>query len=215
MTLPAIDIDRDTAREAAQQELAKPIYPRPSPKQQLIDLFETLVRQLIIKGAEVPGGWFTISVLLIMIGVALMVGIRIVRVTMATSRGDHVLFGPAQLSAAEHRAAAEGCAASGDWGEAIRHRLRAMARELEQAGVVNALPGRTANELARDAGAALPELADEFRRAAETFNDVSYGELPATEAGYSAVAALDDRLRSSAYRLRPVRAAAEPWRILP
>ncbi len=113
--MPVIDIDRDDAREAAQRELAKPIYPRVSPKQQFIDFVDMLLRQLVDKGAAVPGGWFTISVLLIVLVVAMVAEIRIARRTLRTNRGDHPLFGPTELSAAEHRAAAERYAASGDW----------------------------------------------------------------------------------------------------
>ena len=56
------------------------------------------------------------------------------------------------------------------------------------------VPGRTATELARDAGRAVPGLADELRRAAMAFNDVTYGELPGTEAAYRMIADLDDHL---------------------
>lgn len=211
--MPAVDIDRDAAREAAQRELAKPIYPRQSPKQQLIDLVEMLLRQLVGKGATVPGGWFTVSVLLILLVVAALAAIRVASHTLRTNRGEQPLFGAAELSAAEHRATAEHFAASGDWAAAIRHRLRAVARELEQAGVLNPAVGRTANELARDAGTALPELAGELIRAAGTFNDVSYGELPATAAGYQTVAELDEQLRKAAHSPRSAVAAESGRRL--
>lgn len=200
--MPTIDIDRDAAREAAQHELAKPSYPRQSPAQQFIDFVEELLHRLLVKAAAVPGGWFTISLLLIAVAVAIVAAVRIARGAVRTDRGDQPLFGPAELSAAEHRATAERCAVSGDWAGAIRHRLRAVARGLEDSGMLAPLPGRTANELARDAGAELPRLATEFLRAADIFNDVSYGELPATSDGYRDIAELDDRLRTAA---RPTR----------
>jgi type II secretory pathway pseudopilin PulG len=202
VTLSAIDIDRDDAREAAQHELAKPIYPRASPAQQFIDWVELLLRQLVNKGAAVPGGWFTISVLLIIVVAAAVAAIRIARRTLGTNRSDHRLFGTAELTAAEHRAAANRFAASDDWAAAIQHRLRAVARELEQTGVLDSAPSRTASELARDAGARIPSLSGEFSRAAGIFNDVSYGELPASATDYRVIAELDDRLRST----------PEPWR---
>lgn len=198
--MPTIDIDRETAREAAEHELAKPIYPRLSPKQQFIDFLETLVRRLILKGAELPGGWFTISVLLIVLAGAVVAAVRVGRRMLGDGDGDRPLFGSAQLRAAEHRATAQRYADSGDWGEAIRHRLRAVARELEETGVLHPAPGRTATELARDAGAVLPDLADALLRAAETFNDVSYGELPATPEGYRIVADLDEQVCSTTRR---------------
>lgn len=201
--MPGVDIDSDTAREAAERELSKPIYPRPSPKQQFLDFIETLIRRLVLKGAELPGGWFTISLLLILLVVAALVAVHIGRRTLRDSHRGRPLFGRTQLSAAEHRATAQRCAASGDWAEAIRHRLRAVARELEETGVLHPASSRTATELAHDAGAALPDLAGELIAAAETFNDVNYGELPATADGYRVIAGLDDQVRATAPRRQP------------
>lgn len=195
--MPAIDIDRDTAHEAAKHELSKPIYPKDSLSERFIDWLNTTITHLLIKGSTVPGGWFTISILLIMVAVAVFIVIRISRNTLRTRRGsDHPLFGPTELSSAEHRATAERYAAAGDWAAAIRHRLRAVARQLEESGVLNPMPGRTANELARDTGIALPQLSAELTSAARSFNDVTYGELPGTEAGYRMIVDLDDHLRS-------------------
>jgi hypothetical protein len=116
---------------------------------------------------------------------------------MRTNRGgEHALFDSHELSAAQHRATAEQYAAAGNWTAAIRHRLRAVARQLEEDGVLNPVPGRTATELAKDVGAELPALAGEFRQAADAFNDVTYGSRPGTEPGYRLIADLDDHLRT-------------------
>jgi len=192
-----VDVDREAAREAAERELAKPMYPRPSPKQQFLDFIETLVRRLVLKGAELPGGWFTISVLLIVLAAAVVAAVHVSRRMLHDGHRGEPFYGATQLSAAEHRAAAQQYAASADWGEAIRHRLRAVARALEENGVLRPATGRTATELARDAGAALPALAGELFRAAETFNDVNYGELPATPEGYRIVTELDERVQGT------------------
>ena len=118
--------------------------------------------------------------------------------TIRTNRGrEPALFGTNELTSAEHRAQPNRLAAQGNWAAAIRHRLRAVARHLEETGVLNPVPGRTATELARDAGSAVPDLAGELRRAAEAFNDVTYGERPGTEAAYRLIADLDDHLRFS------------------
>lgn len=195
--MPVVDVDREAARDAAQHELGKPIYPKPSPSERLFDRVETLVRHLLAQGATVPGGWFTVSVLAIVVIAAVAVTVRVTGRVLRTGRvADARLFGPAVRSAAEHRATAEDRAAGSDWAAAIRHRLRAVARQLEETGVLNAAPGRTANELAGDAGAALPWLVTELGRAAATFNEVSYGELPGTEDGYRLIVDLDDQLLS-------------------
>jgi hypothetical protein len=195
--VPTIDIDRDAAHEAAQHELGKPIYPKASLTELLIGWIDELLYKLVDAGSSVPGGWLTLSVLLLLLAIAIVVAVRIARRTMRTNRGGgYALFGEHQLSAAEHRATAEQYAAAGNWSAAIRNRLRAVARQLEESAVLDPVPGRTATELARDAGRAIPSLAAELKRAAEAFNDVTYGERPGTESAYRIIADLDDHLRS-------------------
>ncbi|BAX94806.1 DUF4129 domain-containing protein [Mycobacterium shigaense] len=196
--MPSIDIDRDAAHQAAQTELDKPIYSKASAWQQFMDWINELVYRLLQQTSTIPGGWFTATVLLILLVIAVIVAVRIARRTMRTRRGgaDYLLFEAAELTAAQHRAIAENSAAETNWAAAIRHRLRAVARQLEETGVLEPLPGRTANELATAAGAVLPHLASELSRAATTFNDVTYGQQPGTQAAYQMIVDLDDHLRS-------------------
>lgn len=104
-----------------------------------------------------------------------------------------------------------------NWSAAIRHRLRAVARQLEQDGVLDAVPGRTASELARDAAATAPDLRAQLTAAADIFNDVSYGARPGTEPGYRMIADLDDRLSSRgrpAHGALPASVPADTWAAL-
>jgi Domain of unknown function (DUF4129) len=195
--VPTIDIDRDAAHDAAQHELGKPIYPKASLTERLADWLDDLLYKIMAEGSSVPGGWFTITVLSVLLVIAVVVAMRVAMRTMRTNRGGGPgLFGTRDMSAAQHRAIAQQCAAQGDWSSAIRHRLRAVARHLEETGVLNPVPGRTATELARDAGAAIPGLSAELHCAAVTFNDVTYGGRPGTQAGYLLIAELDDHLNS-------------------
>ncbi len=212
--MPAIDIDRDAAHEAAKHELAKPIYPKASLTDRLSEWLDDLIYRIAKEGSSMPGGWFTISVLLILLVVAIVVAVRIARRTMRTNRGgEHALFDTHDLSAAQHRATAEHHAKEGNWATAIRHRLRAVARQLEEDGVLNPVPGRTATELAKDAGEAVAGLAGELVQAAEAFNDVTYGERPGTEPAYRMIADLDDHLRSrsAATSVRPAAPTTDTW----
>lgn len=195
--MPTVDIDRDAAHEAAQQELNKPIYPKASLTDRLSEWVNELIYRLAQEGAGVPGGWLTIGVLLLLVAVAVVVAWRIARKTMRTDRADPSLYGGHELSAAQHRATAQQHAEAGQWALAIRHRLRAVARQLEESGVLPPVPGRTATELASDAGQALPHLTGELRDAATAFNDVTYGDRPGTEASYRSVAELDDHIRAT------------------
>jgi hypothetical protein len=202
--MPTVDIDRDPAHQAAQRELDKPIYPKGSISQRVNEWIHDLLFRLIEKGSSVPGGWFTVSVLLTLVLVAIVIAVRVARRTMRSHHdGDYQLFDTGQLSAAQHRSAAEHSAAEGNWAAAIRHRLRAVARGLEEAEILDPAPGRTANELARDAGARLPHLVPELSEAATIFNDVTYGERPGTPGGYQMIVELDDHLRSRSVGGRP------------
>jgi hypothetical protein len=212
--MPSIDIDRDAAHQAAQSELDKPIYPKEALSKQFNDWLHELLYRLLEKVSSVSGGWFTVTVLLILLAIAVVVAVHIARRTLRTNRGgDHQLFDVGQLTAAQHRATAESFAAEGNWAAAIRHRLRAVARQLEETGVLNPAPGRTANELANDAGEALPRLAGELTQAAMAFNDVTYGERPGTQAAYQMIADLDDHLRSRSTASSAVEqpAALDSW----
>jgi len=213
--VPAIDIDRDAAHEAAQRELAKPIYPKESLRERISDWLNDLIYRIVQEGSSVPGGWFTVTVLAIILAVAIVVAVRVARRAMRTNRGgEPALFDSHDLTAAQHRATAQQYAAQGNWAAAIRHRLRAIARQLEENGLLDPVPGRTATELATDAGAALPDLAAELMSAATAFNDVTYGERPGTEAAYRMISELDGHLRSrtaaSAAVAAPA-AAADTW----
>lgn len=203
--MPTIDVDRDTAHDAAQRELDKPIYPKGSPTQRLHEWIHELLFRLIEKGSSIPGGWFTLGVLFIVLAAAVVVAIRVARHTIRTHhRDDHQLFDTGQLTADQHRAVAERFAAEGNWSAAVRHRLRAVARGLEESRVLDPAPGRTANELARDAGARIPHLVSELFQAATAFNDVTYGERPGTPGAYQMIVDLDDHLRSRS-------AAVDSW----
>ena len=194
--MPAIDIDRDTAHEAAQRELDKPIYPKGSISQRISEWIHELLYRIIEKGSSMPGGWLTITVLIILAIAAVVVAVHIARHTIRTRRdGDYQLFDAGQLTAAQHRAIAERFAAEENWTAAIRHRLRAVARGLEESGTLDPAPGRTANELAADAAERLPALAAELSRSATAFNDVTYGERPGTPAAYQLIVDLDDHLQ--------------------
>lgn len=113
--MPTIDVDRDTAHDAAQRELDKPIYPKGSIPQRIHEWIHELLYRIVEQGAALPGGWFTAGVLLTLLIVAVVVTVRIVRRTIRTRQGsDYQLFDTGQLSAAEHRAVAKRFADEGN-----------------------------------------------------------------------------------------------------
>lgn len=85
--MPPIDIDREAAREAAENELTKPIYPRGSLTDQFNQWIDELIFRIVAKGDLLPGGWFTLAVLAIIAVIAVIVAVRIARRTLHTRRG--------------------------------------------------------------------------------------------------------------------------------
>ncbi|GHH68491.1 hypothetical protein GCM10017673_17440 [Streptosporangium violaceochromogenes] len=194
-------VDRGRAAREAIQELLKDEYA----KESLADRFMREVNQFVgdlldQESVGVVGGVAARIVLVAIVVAGLLALVAIARKTArsATARQKDV-FGGRRRTAAEHRAAAEELAARSRWAEAIRERLRAVARDLEDRVIVDSTPGRTAGELAAEAGRAIPALAADLAAAARVFDDVTYGEMPGTAAAYESLRDLDEHLR----RARP------------
>src|SRR5581483_5669901 len=102
--MPTVDIDRDPAHQAAQHELDKPIYPKGSLSQRVNEWIHEMLFRLIEKGVSVPGGWFTVSLLLALLLVAIVIAVRVARRTIRNHhRADYQLFDTGLLSAEQHR----------------------------------------------------------------------------------------------------------------
>jgi hypothetical protein len=202
-----VDIDRDAARRAAEEELSDPKYrdARPGFLQQIGQwLGEQLEKLLNSLSSDVPGGIFGV-VLVVALLIVLVVVIRLRTGKMAGSaRADRVVFGGQRKSAADYRRAAEEAAAAGRFDDAVRDRFRAVVRALEERALLDSRSGRTADEAAAEAGLLLPNVADQLRQGARLFDDVHYGGREGTEAAYRTLTELDERCR----RERPVAMAA-------
>lgn len=194
-----VDIGRDEARRAAAAELARREYEEAQPSlveravnavtEWLSDLFGGLA------GAT-PGGAAGLVVLGLLLAV-LVVVIRLRVGKLARSRPDRpgaVFEGP-PVTAADHRAAADAAWARGALDDVVRERFRAITRGLEERGVIEERAGRTAHEVAAEAGAHLPAAAGDLRAAAALFDDVHYGGKPATAEACARLAELDAALR--------------------
>lgn len=191
-------IDRIPARELARRELDKPIYHAHDPNPVMAAL-NAVVGWLVDwagRAADhVPGRWPGLVALAALV-VALIVAVRLRAGPLRREAGRAVVpAGEEPRTAEQFRAAARRHAEAGEWPAAVADRMRALATELEDRGVVGRLPGRTADELAAEAGAALPARAAGLRDAARRFDALWYGGRPGGAADYRAVAAVDDAIR--------------------
>lgn len=202
-----VDIDRDTARLRAAEELSGSAYQAAKPgwlSEAFRWVLEKLVNFLDTVDSAVPGGIFAV-ILLAVVLIVLVVVIRVRSGPLAkAAKGDRAIFTGHRKVSGDHRKAAEDAAARGDFDEAVRERFRAVVRALEERGLLDEKSGRTADEAAAEAGRLLPDVAESLRAGARLFDDVHYGGIPASEAGYRSLAELDERCR----RARPVALAA-------
>jgi Domain of unknown function (DUF4129) len=194
-------VTRGSAQAAARAELSKRAYHRNDPS--VVDrglewLLKRLQKILDASAGHAPGhgvGLFLILVLVAAVVALIVVRVGVLRRTARSS--DQPIFGIGGSTADDHRKAAAQFAADGLWAEAIRERLRAIVRELEQRGVLDPRPGRTAAELSREAGTQLPALADDLRTATSIFDEVWYGGRTATAAEEELLRRLDARVAGS------------------
>ena len=146
-----------------------------------------------VTGRGGGGGWVAAAVVLLAVAaVALGLWRLGPPARRRRDRDRAVLAATPVLDAAGHRAAAVRAADAHDWAVAVRERFRAVTRELEERGVLDPVPGRTAREIAADATAAVPALGAVLHPAAEALGDVVYSTRAATRADLAAVLAADD-----------------------
>ncbi|WP_448629919.1 DUF4129 domain-containing protein [Cellulomonas soli] len=199
-----VDPDAPTARRWAADELARSEYHRS--RSLLSRLLDWIGRQF--DGAPSIGlpPWQAALVIVVVLVVVALVAFWVtgpVRVSRAR-RTVELLADDDSRTAAQLRAAADAAAARGEHRLAVLERFRALVRSLEERTLLEARPGRTAHEVADEAGRRLPDAATDLVQAGHLFDDVAYGGLAADAEQDRWLTALDARLRD----LRAVRPGA-------
>ena len=170
------------AREAAEAELAKPVY---HPVSDLLDkLWQWLIEHLDPTTA-IPGippllSGLIVLLVLVTCVVLLVVLLRRFRLVGRSRRAARRLFDDERDARALARAA-DAAAERGDWDAAVVERFRAIIRSLDERGLIEDYPGMTAHEAAVLGSWALEALGEELTRAAALFDAVRYGEVVSTE----------------------------------
>jgi Domain of unknown function (DUF4129) len=193
-------VGRRDGQRLARAELSKAIYhPQPSLAQRAAHFILDWLGRLFRATQGLPGGWWGFVVLIAL--AALLVAVVLAR-TGPVARARRRRAEPGATSQArtarEHREAAARLARAGDYAAAICERVRAIAAELDERGVLAPRIGRTADEFAAEAGRALPPHAASLLGAARLFDEVRYGRRPGTRLGYERVTELDTRIAAGA-----------------
>jgi hypothetical protein len=160
-------------------------------------IWQWLARLPGAAGNVVPGGWFGLIALAILAVLAVTVVVFWVRPARTARPAAEAVLGGAPMTARDYRRAAERRAASADYAGAIVDGVRAIAAELDERGVLPPRPGRTADELAAEAGRELPGLARDLRAVTRLFDDIRYGDRDGSLAGYQLVSRVDQEVRAA------------------
>lgn len=189
----------DEARSWLERELTDPVYHRGKSILQRIlewlgELFDGASRVGLPPGVAIP---VVVGVLLTVLVVTVWV-VGPVRRTRRAAAARSVLDHDDRRTAAELRAAADAAASGHLWALAVAERFRALVRSLEERTLLDDRPGRTAHEAVEAALVRLPARTDDLRRAGLLFDDVVYGDVPAS-------AADDGWLRDAERRVRDER----------
>lgn len=189
-----VDPDAETARAWVEAELTDPAYhQRPS-------LLTTLITWLLeqwSRAQEQLAGLDAGTAAIAVASAGALVALIAVLVTGPVARARRAagasaeVFGDDTRSASQLRAAADAHALAGRWDAAVLDRFRAVVRAMEERVLIDALPGRTAHEVAETAGLRLPLLRDDLTSAGRLFDAVCYGHAAAGEQDDARLRALD------------------------
>ncbi len=188
-------VGRLRGSQLARRELARAIY-QPSLASRIWARVLKWLESLVPHTASGSPSWP--AVVLFGIGVlALLAAVgRVARSASLDRRYRGAVVEDRPRSAAQHRSAADGFAAAGDYKSAIIERVRAIAAELESRHILPPRPGRTAAELGAETALAIPAEATALGDATRLFDDVRYGDRPGSQAGYQQVRDLDLRIQA-------------------
>ena len=202
---PLVEVGRDAARQAAAEELSSSRYSQESLFERVWRWFwEQLAGLLDRAGGGGTEGLVSLVLLgLVLAGLVALLVWSLRRITRAGRTRAARVFADAATTADEHRKAAEAHAREGRWSAAVQERVRALARSLEERDILAPSPGRTADELADEAGLLLPSLSSDLAGAARLFDAVTYGEHAGTSDDYAIVCALDEGLQTTDPALSP------------
>ena len=193
-------IGRRAAQRLARHELAEmSVWQR---------IWQWLTHLPRASGNVVPGGWFGLIALAALAVLTVTIIIFWVRPARTSRAAAESVLGGQPMTARDYRRAAERLAAAGDHAGAIVDGVRAIAAELDERGVLPPRPGRTADELASEAGHELPALAGDLLTVTRLFDDIRYGDRDGSQAGYQLVSRVDREVRAARPTVGPGPAAA-------
>ncbi|MCX6402236.1 MAG: DUF4129 domain-containing protein [Propionibacteriales bacterium] len=198
---PPLDPSGDEARDQLRRELAHPEYYDANLLERITDWLDRLINDSVGAASGAPPVALAAAV---MVGLLLALGlILIVSQARRTARADRTitpaLTGEA-VTADELRARAVAALAADEPEAALVDAFRATALRQIERGRIEDVPQATAHELAGALAARFTDHGNALRRGADLFDQVLYGDRPATADQVQDLLALDDTLSGRAVR---------------
>jgi hypothetical protein len=183
-----VPADADEARRVAEQILSAPEYQEPAQPwwQKALEKVDDFISRIFGSLSGAGGGSSVVGWVILVLAVAAAVTVVVLAVR-SIRRSKRVKPDEADdLKPRRHRreprvdwdAEADRLEAEGRWRDGLRARYRALVAELSRAEVVDPAVSRTTGEHRQEVGRAAPEVAPEFRDAAELFDRAWYGNRP-------------------------------------
>ncbi|SDS28326.1 protein of unknown function [Paraoerskovia marina] len=205
-----VDPDAETARQWLADELARSEYSEGG--ESLLERFLLWLGSLTVPDAtfSIPLALVVSVGLVLLLIVGFVVGGRI-RLGSAERHASDAVLDDDPRTAADIRTDAQRHADDGRWALATSERFRAIARSLEERAILDERAGRTAQEIAREASPALPDVSRGLVEGAHRFDGVLYGHRYADAEDYAAMSTLDEEVA----RTRPVRPSSPETVVVP
>jgi len=192
---PPLDPSGSEARSKLRRELVHPDYHQQNVFQQVVDwLSRQISSGLGHASHSSPLSTLMAMVIFVALAAALAWLVSRARLTARETDEKRTVLTDEVISADQLRARAEAALEGGRFEEALVEAFRAVAvRQVERGRLANT-PGATAHEVAVDLAREYAGLADRVHASARRFDEVLYGERPATREQAAAVLSLDDDL---------------------
>ena len=192
---PPLDPSGSEARSKLRNELLHPEYHQQNLLQQILGWIERKVSSGIDAASQAPPLSTLMAMLLFVALVAGLAWLASRARRTARDRGEkRAVLTEEVVTAAELRARAEAALAAGRFEEAVVEGFRALAVRQVERGRLTDTPGATAHEVADLLAAEYPASRDRVQAGALLFDQVLYGDRPASREQAMSVLALDDDL---------------------
>jgi hypothetical protein len=192
---------RDETREEAERELSKDIYrEQESIVDKVLDWIARELAELLGNATASEEGGSLAVLVLVLVVIALVVAVLIWFGPVGRNRrrkAQEAAHIEPTVDDDEHRRRADAFAAEGRYADAVRERLRAIIASLIDRGILDDRLGRTATEIALDAGRKLPTAAADLLDAATLFGAIWYGRRTATADHDAQMRAIDKRVAAA------------------